>query len=223
MTMKSLTLNQKFYFGAAAVILATMAVILVAYPHLPNIVPVHWNAHGQVDGWGPKWSLLLYGPGMMALVVLLTAALPWLSPKKFEVDSFRATYLYIMIVIVATLAYIQILILLSSLGTALDMGRAIEGGVCLLITLLGNVLGKVRRNFYVGIRTPWTLASDSVWNRTHRLGAKTFFVCGLLGLLAVILRAPFWVPVTAILVAAFVPVVYSLMFYKQLERRGELN
>jgi uncharacterized membrane protein len=154
--------------------------------------------------------------------VLITAALPWLSPKKFEVDSFRATYLYIMIVIVAALAYIQILILLAALGMTLDMGRAIEGGVCLLITLLGNVLGKVRRNFFVGVRTPWTLASDIVWNRTHRLAAKTFFVGGLIGILAVILRASFWLPVAAILVAALVPVVYSLVFYKQLERRGAL-
>jgi uncharacterized membrane protein len=223
MTMKSMTLNQRYYLGAAAVILATLAGTLVAYKHLPNIVPIHWNAHGQVDGWGPKWSLLLYGPGMMTFVVLVTAALPWLSPKKFEVDSFRETYLYIMVAIVATLAYIQILILLASLGMTLDVGRAIEGGVCLLITLLGNVLGKVRRNFFVGIRTPWTLASDAVWNRTHRLGAKTFFVCGLLGLIAVVFRAPFWVPVVAILVAAFVPAIYSLLFYKQLEHHGELN
>ena len=223
MTITRMSLNQRYYLGAAAVILATLAGTLMAYPSLPNVVPIHWDAHGQVNGWGPKWSLLLFGPAVMAFVVLVTAALPWLSPKKFEVDSFRDTYLYIMIVIVATLAYIQILILLSSLGMALDVGRAIEGGVCLLITLLGNVLGKVRRNFYVGIRTPWTLASDAVWNRTHRLGAKTFFACGLLGLIAVLLRAPFWVPGIAIFVAAFVPVIYSLIFYKQLERRGALD
>ena len=127
MTVKSMTLNQKYYLGAAAVIFATLVGTLVAYPSLPNIVAIHWDAHGQVNGWGPKWSLLLYGPGMMALMVLVTAALPWLSPKNFEVDSFRGTYLYIMIVIVAALAYIQILILLSSLGMALDVGRAIEG------------------------------------------------------------------------------------------------
>ena len=218
-----MTLNQRYYFGAAAVILTTLAGILVAYPHLPETVPVHWNAHGQVNGWGPKWSLLVYGPGVMVLMVALTAVLPWLSPKKFEVDSFRATYLYIMIAIVAMFAYIQILVLLSGLGVALDIGRAIEGGVCLLITLLGNVLGKVRRNFYVGIRTPWTLASDAVWNRTHRLGAKVFFFGGLIGLAAVLLHAPFWVPVIAIVAAALVPVIYSLIYYKQLERRGQLG
>lgn len=223
MTTTPMTNNQKYYLGAAAMILATLIGTLVAYPSLPSVVPIHWDAHGQVNGWGAKWSLFAYGPGMMTFIVLMFAALPWLSPKKFEVDSFRATYLYIMIVIVAMLAYCQILILVTALGMVLDVSRAIEGGVCLLIALLGNVMGKVRRNFYVGIRTPWTIANEQVWNATHRFAARTFFAGGLLGLLAVILRAPFWLPVTAILVAALIPVVYSLMFYKQLERRGELN
>jgi len=215
--------NQKYYLGAAVVILVTLVGTIVAYPQLPNVVPIHWDAHGHVNGWGPKWSLFLYGPGLILGIVLLFSALPWLSPKKFEVDSFRATYLYIMMVIVALLAYCQLLILISSLGFAIDVSRALEGGVCLLIALLGNVLGKVRRNFYVGVRTPWTIANEQVWNATHRFAARTFFAGGLLGVIAVILRAPFWLPLTAILIAALVPVIYSLIFYKQLERRGQLN
>lgn len=222
MTINHMTSNQRYYLGAAAVILATLAGTLVAYPQLPNIVPIHWDAQGHVNGWGPKWSLLTYGPGLMLFIVLMFSALPWLSPKKFEVDSFRATYLYIMIVIVAMLAYCQLLILIAALGVVLDISRAVEGGVCLFIALLGNVLGKVRRNFYVGVRTPWTIANEQVWNATHRFAAKTFFVGGLLGLIAVFLRAPFWLPVTAILVAALVPVIYSLVFYKRLERHGGL-
>ncbi|MFZ0731612.1 MAG: SdpI family protein [Candidatus Sulfotelmatobacter sp.] len=218
-----MTINQRYFLGAAAVILATLAGILVAYPQLPVAVPIHWNIHGQVNGWAPKWALFLYGPGMMLALVGLFAALPWLSPKRFEVDSFRPTYLYIMIVTLAMFAYIQILTLLAALGLALDVGPAIEGGVCLLIALLGNVLGKVRRNFYVGVRTPWTIANERVWNATHRLAAKTFFAAGLLGFTAVLVRAPFWLPLTAILIGAFIPVIYSLIFYKQLEHRGELN
>ena len=221
-----MTLNQRFYGGAAAVILAVLAGTLVAYPSLPTIVPIHWDAHGQVNGWGPKWSLFLYGPGMMLLIVLMFAALPWLSPRKFGLDSFRATYLYIMIVIVAMMAYCQGLILLAALGSlsgvVFDLSRALEGGVCLLVALLGNVLGKVRRNFFVGIRTPWTISSERVWHVTHRFAAKTFFAGGLLGFVAVIVRAPFWVPIAVIMIAALVPAAYSLVFYKQLEHRGEL-
>jgi len=223
MTMNQLTLNQKYYLGAAAVILATLAGTLVAYPHLPLIVATHWDASGHPNGWNPRWSLVLYEPGLMLGVTLLFSVIPWLSPKKFEVDSFRATYLYIMIMIVAMLAYGQLLILISGLGIVLDVSRAMEGGVCLLIALMGNVMGKVRRNFFVGIRTPWTIANERVWNATHRLAAKTFFVGGLLGLGALILRAPFWLSLTAILIAALIPVIYSLIFYKQLERRGQLT
>lgn len=216
-----MTLNQRYYGGAAAVILATLAATVMAYPQLPAIVPIHWDARGNVNGWGPKWTLFLLGPALMSFMVLMFSALPWLSPKKFEVDSFRATYLYIMVVTIAMLAYIQILILLNSLGMALDISRAIEGGVCLLIALLGNVMGKVRRNFFVGIRTPWTLASERVWNTTHRFAAKTFVAGGLLGLVAVMVRAPFWAPMALILTAALAPAAYSLILYKQLERRGE--
>lgn len=227
MNIPHMTLNEKYYGGAAVVILAVLAGTIVAYPSLPNVVPIHWDAHGHANGWGPKWSLFFYGPGTMLFMVLMFSALPWLSPKKFEVDSFRATYLYIMIIVVAMIAYCNVLILLSALGSVggivLDVSRAVEGGVCLLIALLGNVLGKVRRNFFVGIRTPWTIANEHVWNATHRFAAKTFFAGGLLGLLAVILGAPFWLPIAAILIAALGPAVYSLVFYKQLERRGELS
>jgi Protein of unknown function (DUF1648) len=107
----NLTIDQRYYFGAAAVILLVLIATLVAYPQLQNTVPIHWNAHGQPNGWGPKWSLFLWGPGIMAAIVLLFAALPWLSPRNFEVDSFRSTYLYIMIVLVSMLAYIHVLAL----------------------------------------------------------------------------------------------------------------
>lgn len=217
-----MTLAKKYYLGAAVVIVAVFAGVLVAYPHLPGTVPLHWDAHGQVNGWGPKWSLFLWGPGMMAAIVLIFSALPWLSPKKFEVDSFRATYLYIMMAVVAMLAYVNLLALGASLGMALDMSRAVMGGVGLLTALMGNVLGKVRRNFFIGVRTPWTIANEQVWNATHRFAAKTFFAGGLATLAFAILRAPYWLSMAAILTGVLAPVVYSLVFYKQLEHRGEL-
>lgn len=217
-----MTTSPRYYLGAAAVTLAVLAATLVAYPQLPAIVPMHWDAHGQVNGWGPKWWLLLTGPGSMAVIVLVFSALPWLSPKKFELDSFRATYLYMMMMVVALLAYIHFLVLGAALGVALDMTRAIVGGTCLLLALMGNVLGKVRRNFFIGVRTPWTIANEQVWNATHRFAAKTFVAGGVIGLVAVLQRAPFWLPMTAILIAALSPVIYSLVFYKQLERQGNL-
>lgn len=216
-------MTRNYYLMGIGLILLVLVMTAVAYPHLPDRVPTHWDAHGNVNGWSDKTKLFIIQPVMMSGILLLFWALPWLSPKHFEVDSFRTTYLYIMLVILATLAYVHMLILAAGLSWQIDVGRAVVGGVCLLTALLGNVLGKIRRNFYVGIRTPWTIANEHVWNATHRLAAKTFFAGGVLGLIDVIFRGPFWLPVTAILAAALIPAIYSLAFYKQLEKRGQLN
>jgi uncharacterized membrane protein len=158
----------------------------------------------------------------MAAMMLLMYLLPWLSPKHFEVDSFRSTYLQIMLMLVSMFAYFYTVMLWAGLGHPLNVGRAIVGGICLIFTLLGNLMGKVRRNFYVGIRTPWSLANERVWNATHRFAAKAIVVGGLVGLALTATGLVTW-PVFAVLLAAWVvPVVYSLVFYKQLERRGEI-
>jgi uncharacterized membrane protein len=86
----------------------------------------------------------------------------------------------------------------------------------------GNPMGKLRRNFYLGVRTPWTLASERVWNATHRFAAKTFVAGGLVGLVFSIVGLFLWA-ILATLVGALAPVVYSLVIYKQLERRGEID
>jgi uncharacterized membrane protein len=155
-------------------------------------------------------------------ITLLMAALPWLSPKNFEVDTFRSTYLRIMLMIVAVIAYMHCITLWVDLGHGMDIGRAIIGGICLLFALLGNLLGKVRRNFYVGIRTPWALANERVWNATHRFAAKTFVLTGLLGLLLTAVGLYGWPVLAVLIVGVLVPAIYSLSYYKQLERRGEL-
>jgi uncharacterized membrane protein len=214
-------MTRTYYIIGTLLIAAVLAATAVAYPHLPDTIPMHWDAHGNVNGWGAK-EMLFIDPGIMAGILLLFVVLPWLSPKQFEMDSFRSTYLYIMVMILTLVAYVHALVLAAGLSMAIDMTRAVEGGLCLLIALLGNVLGKVRRNFYVGVRTPWTIANEHVWNATHRFAAKTLFAGGLAGLVAVILRAPFWLPIAAILLGALIPVVYSLIFYKQLERTGAL-
>ena len=91
-----------------------------------------------------------------------------------------------------------------------------------MFALLGNVMGKVRRNFYIGVRTPWALANERVWNATHRFAAKTFVLGGVIGLVLTAVGVKGWLPFAALMGAALVPVVYSLVVYKQLERRGQL-
>jgi len=104
----------------------------------------------------------------------------------------------------------------------MDMPRAMAAGVFGFLIFFGNVLGKVRRNFWIGVRTPWTLANERVWNATHRVAGWVFALTGLLGLIAVLAGLDLQIGVWLMVTAAAVVVVYSLIFYKRLERRGEL-
>jgi immunity protein, SdpI family len=215
-------MNGKYYIAGMLLIALVLVATVVAFPHLPGSIATHWNMQNQPNGYSPKWALFLVGPGFMVAIMLLMYFLPWLSPKNFQVDSFRSTYLQIMLMLVSMVAYFYAVTLWAGLGHPINVGRAIVGGVCLLFALLGNLMGKIRRNFYIGVRTPWALANERVWNATHRFAAKTLVAGGLVGL-ALTAAGLDGRPVFVVLLSgALVPVVYSLVFYKQLERRGEL-
>lgn len=219
----------RIYIVATVLVLgAALGASLILYNQMPEKIPTHWNIKGEIDGYGAKqWAAFLL-PGMMVGMLLLFAALPWLSPKHFEVDSFRSTYWFIVLVISVAMAYIHGLTLWAALSAEpIDISRAMLAGLLIMFGLMGNVLGKVRRNFYVGVKTPWTLASERVWNDTHRLAAKMFVIAAVVGLVALIPLVPLPAAVIAvvglIMAASFIPVGYSLWLYKKLERLGELE
>jgi uncharacterized membrane protein len=214
-------MKRNYFLIAALIIAVTLVATLVIYPDLPRRVPVHWNFRGDIDRYADKKEVFL-GPALMVGMLLLFAVLPWLSPKRFEVDTFRSTYLYIMLVVLVFMAYDQALMVRAALSAPLDMPRAVMGSLFLVLALLGNVLGKVRRNFYIGVRTPWTLASEKVWDATHRFAARVFVLAGVAGLLSLTVTTR---PVTGLVivaVAALASVGYSLVYYKRLEGRNQL-
>jgi uncharacterized membrane protein len=167
----------------------------------------------------------------MLLIVVLTVVLPWISPKQFEVERFRPTWEYVMALVVGLFAFIDVALLVGSWGQKLPLGRFFVGALMLFFALLGNVLGRVKRNFWMGVRTPWTLASEAVWNQTHRVAGWLWVAGGLIGCVGVLVL-PLVVPVSepTVLIGAFVwimiialsPAVYSLALYKRLERQGKL-
>ncbi len=203
--------------------LLMLTVSLMLFAELPNQMPVHWNFNGEVDGYGDKsWAAFLMPGFMLLLSLLVFGVLPRFSPTKFEVDGFRNTYGLISVLVVGLLGYIHTMILWASLDQAVDPGRALIAGILLFLIIMGNYMGKVRRNFWMGIRTPWTLASERVWNETHRIGAWSFVAAGILGFVLILANFPLG-PVVGILVAsALIPVIYSLVRYIQLKGLGEL-
>jgi uncharacterized membrane protein len=196
------------------------------FGELPERVPVHWNIRGEPDHWADRAGLLPYlliPPGVMAGMILLALVLPWLSPRQFGVESFRATYEYVFLALIVLLGYIHVTLLLTYLQAGIDGIRMMVGGLMLFFALLGNVMGKVKRNFWMGVRTPWTLASEAVWIRTHRVTAWLWTPGGLLLGVAVLAGVPLQWVFVPFLVMVFYPVVYSLVLYKRLEREGKLT
>ncbi len=221
-------MSRPYWIIAGLLTLSAWALAAWLYTSLPQRVPIHWNIEGKVDGWGDKsWATFLM-PGTMTVMLILFAFLPALSPKHFEVDSFRSTYLYIMVLTTGLFAYMNGVILLATWQEVregskfMDIGRAMIGGMFLFFALLGNVMGKVRKNFYIGIRVPWTLASDRVWNDTHRLAAWLMVAGGIIGFLLVIAGLPILWSIGVMLVTFLIPIVYSFVHYKALERQGAL-
>ncbi len=209
--------------ATAVLTLAALAFAGAVYGQLPEKIPTHWNLHGEVDGWSDKRWAAYFGPLMMVGVAALLQLLAHVSPRQFEVEDFRPTYNYVTLLLVLLMGYFHVMMLLGGLYPHLEMGRVLIAGLMLFIALLGNVLGKVRRNFWMGVRTPWTLASDRVWIATHRLSARLMVVIGVLGALAALAGAPLAAVFGVFFVTFLVPVVYSLVLYKRLEREGQLS
>lgn len=164
--------------------LSATAFGLWMYPSLPNPAPIHWNLHGQADGYGPSWVNVALMPLVSLALFGLLLGLPLLGPFRENFEQFRRAYAVICVALMAALAALHVIIVLKSGGSGLPIGASIATVIGLLLVVLGNTFGKIRRNFYVGIRTPWTLANEVVWEKTHRLGGRLFVASGLITVVA---------------------------------------
>ena len=179
------------------------------YPSLPQRIPTHWDIAFRPDAWTDKRSGIWLMPGTIAFMFVLMLALPKISPNSFTIEPFLETFNYVMVTVGILFAYIHVLTL-TSLHPGADMGRAMLAGFFLFFAVIGNVLGKVRRNFWMGVRTPWTLASDRVWVATHRMAARLFVAIGVLGAVAVWLGVSPKICFGVLIAGALLPAVYSL-------------
>jgi uncharacterized membrane protein len=192
----------------------------MVYPALPDQIPTHWNIRGEIDDTGAKSWAAFAGPGLMTVWLGLFLALPWLSPRPFQVEGFRSTYNYLMLLLTGLFAFLHVVMLQAALHPRIDWGRVLVGGLFVFLALTGNVLGRTQRNFWIGVRTPWTLANEEVWTSTHRLAARLLVACGIAGAVLIALGLPVGWGFALLLAALLVPVVHSLLRYKELEREG---
>ena len=200
------------------VLLAMFALAAWTWPHAPERIPVHWSADGQVDRFAGKVEGLLGIPALALALYVLFRVLPRFDPGRANYATFAGAYNVVRFTVLAILAaaYGWIHLALRGQGSS---GAPIVGPLLagLALVVLGGVLGKVRPNWFVGVRTPWTLSSKKSWVGTHRLAGWLFVLSGLL-LWALLLASPSWatrmVPVL-IVASAGVSAIYSYVLWRK--------
>ena len=209
------------WYPAFVAFLAVTASALL-YGRLPERMPVHWNAMGEVDRYGSRLEGALLLPAVIVVMAALVPLLPRIDPRGGTYEKFRPTYHLVMNAIITFMLVVHLLLLATGLGYRIPVERVVALGVGLLLMLLGNVLPRTRPNWMLGIRTPWTLSSDRVWHRTHRVGGYLMLGAGLLTVLATVLpdpRAGFLTLSIGVFVAAIGSIAYSYVAWRQ-ERRS---
>jgi len=206
---------------SAIFVLIAVVVAVWLYPRLPVRVPIRWNAEGQASAYASSfWGAAMPALAILALAVL-TVVLPAISPRRFAITPFAAIYGIVMLAIQGAILVIGMASLLGSAGYALPVPTIVMLAVGALLMVLGNYLGKLRKNFFIGIRTPWTLSSDAVWERTHRLGGRLFVLAGAVIVIATLAGAAPWVAIAAIVAAGLIPAAYSLWIYRSIGRSAD--
>lgn len=198
---------------ASAILFAIYGFILM--PHLPAKVPTHWNAAGKADQFSPPTFTLWFGVGMILFITILFAVIPYFTPKNKPLTSFGGVYEKISYGVIGYMVIVNVLIMQSSL-VKIDIAKVICIFVCTLFIFLGNLMGKTTRNYYVGIRTPWTLESDVVWERTHRLAARTMVIFGIAAVILILVGLN---PIAGVFVATagiLLPIPYSYFLARKL-------
>ncbi|OZM56999.1 hypothetical protein CIB95_09520 [Lottiidibacillus patelloidae] len=163
-----------------SIIALTFLFSIIVYPSLPNEVASHWGTNGEVDGYMSKlWGAFFLPILLLGLYFLLTF-LPNIDPKKENYKKFAGTYNLIILLFVIFLAMLHVGVLLFNLGMNINIAMIVPIAVGVLFIILGNYMPKFKHNYFVGIKTPWTLANEKVWAKTHRFGGKVFIVMGLI-------------------------------------------
>lgn len=201
-----------------ALMLVTIGVTIWAFPRLPDQSAVHWGTDGTADGSASPRFLALYWPILATGIYLLLLYLPLLDPKRSNYVAFGRVYGIIRQAVPALLLLLHLAQLANALGASVSPLTVIFLATTALFFGFGLAMGQIRPNYFIGIRTPWTLESEEVWTKTHQFAGRLWVVLSLLQALLVLLMPAhlgFWTWLAVVLVMVAVPAVYSYRAYRQ--------
>lgn len=175
----------KNYWFISMLIACSYVLSFVTIPYLPNEIAIHWNAAGEPDGFANKWWGALLFPIFLTGIVAFVIFLPKVDPRKENYKKFENVYRLFLHVFVIFLFSLHVVTLAYNVGFPVQVDVVVPIGVGGLFIVLGNYMPKIKPNYFFGIRTPWTLDDETVWQKTHRVGGKVFVIMGVLVMLTV--------------------------------------
>jgi uncharacterized membrane protein len=206
-------------FGIVAVLILTLAITITAYPALPDTIPSHWNMAGEVDAYLPTiWGVLII-PLLMVPLSVFFFLLPRIDPLKENYRKFQPYYEGFILVFLVFFLLIQVQIILWGLDYQISPTLIIPPLAGVLFIYRGFLVEHAEQNWFVGIRTPWTLSSEQVWKKTHALGGKLFKVAGSIALAGVF----FWDYAFSFVLVPILAVTIYTVAYSYFEYQKEMK
>ncbi|MDH5716846.1 MAG: SdpI family protein [Spirochaetia bacterium] len=206
-------------------ILTLSAVSVIAtgiiYPSLPEIIPVHWNIYGEVDRTANKLYAFLMAVAPFVMYVLMRL-IPKIDPRRDSYEKHKKAYEIVILSMMLFFIGIHWAAMSTALGFLQDVSFIVKMLVGILFMIIGNYLTQVKHNYTFGIRTPWTLASETVWHKTHRVSAYTFFICGFIWFVLSFLNKPyiFFILISLVITMIIFLIVYSYLLFEK-ERKAK--
>ncbi|VVB91544.1 Uncharacterised protein [uncultured archaeon] len=200
----------------AGIILLSFAIGIYYYPQMPEKMASHWNAEGQVDGYMSKfWGLFLM-PIISVGLFLLFFLIPRIDPLKSNIQQFRTYYNGFVVLIIVFLFYLYLLTIFWNTGYTFNMITFLSPAFAILFYYAGILIENAKRNWFIGIRTPWTMSSDKVWDKTHKTGGKLFKIAGILALFVIFFeRYAIFIIVVPVIIVSIYTVAYSYFEYQK--------
>ncbi|WP_269848953.1 SdpI family protein [Methanosarcina horonobensis] len=170
---------RKFTIAITGLVLLSFLLSIYFYPQVPEQMATHWNSQGEVDGYMSKFWGLFFMPLVITSLAVMFLIIPRIDPKKENIEKFRKYYDGFIVILILFMIAVHLQILLWNAGVQISPNAILPVGIGLLFYYIGILTENAERNWFIGIRTPWTLSSDRVWKRTNRLGGKLFKIAGI--------------------------------------------
>jgi uncharacterized membrane protein len=213
---------RKATLAVVGLVLLSFILSIYFYSKVPDQMATHWNSQGEVNGYMSKFWGLFFTPVVITGIAALLLVIPKIDPKKENIEKFRKYYDGFIILFLLFMVSVHLQILLWNVGIQISPNIVLPAGTGLLFYYIGILIGNADRNWFVGIRTPWTLSSDRVWKKTNQLGGKLFKLAGIVAIFGTLFSklAVFFIIVPVLLVAGFTVIYSYLEYQKELKETG---